>query len=406
MRKYKYVAVNVEKKKFTGSFVAENEEHLRQQLASQNLYLISCKPIKNETPNPFFSLTGRIEIKELTTFCRQFAILLNSGMSILDSLNQLRQQNFTGYFKSVLYVVYDDVKVGNLLSEALKKHKKIFPEFFYSMIYVGEASGNLEEVLIALADYYDREIALKRKIKSALAYPIALGFLMLAIVLVMLLLIVPEFEKTLSAMDIKEEEYNKITLVIFNLSHWVRENGLTVVYVLVILIAIIYLFSRTEKGKYIIDELKYKLPLFKNIQINLVASKFTKSLALLLKSGMNMVDALDVVEGLLGNRYARKIFKNIVADVRQGAALHFAMDQYKIFPQMLIQMISTGEKSSGIEEILTRSMNFFDAQVEASLLKVTSLIQPMMLCVMAIVIGVMFIAIYSPMITIMGKNYG
>lgn len=405
MRKYKYVAVNVEKKKFTGSFIAENENHLRQQLASQNLYLISCRPIKNDTPNPFFSVTGRIEVKELTTFCRQFAILLNSGISILDSLNQLRQQNFTRYFKSILYVVYDDVKVGNLLSEALKKQKKIFPEFFYSMVYVGEASGNLEEVLISIADYYDREIALKRKIKSALTYPIALSFLLLAIVLVMLLLIVPEFEKTLTAMDIDKNEYNKITLVIFDLSHWVKANGLTVVYVLVLLIAAIYVFLRTEKGKYFFDMMKYKLPLIKNIQINLVASKFTKSLALLLRSGMNMADALDIVEGLLGNRYARKIFKNIVADVRQGAALHFAMKQYKLFPQMLIQMISTGEKSSGIEEILTRSMNFFDAQVETSLLKVTSLIQPVMLFVMAMVIGVMFIAIYSPMLTIMGKNY-
>ncbi|MBQ7163875.1 MAG: type II secretion system F family protein, partial [Clostridia bacterium] len=121
--------------------------------------------------------------------------------------------------------------------------------------------------------------------------------------------------------------------------------------------------------------------------------------------GMNMADALEVVQHLLGNRYAEKEFKNIVNDVRQGASLTFAMDQYKIFPQILVQMISTGEKTGGVEEILGKTMKFFDSQVEDSLLKATGMIQPVMLAVMGLVIGVMFIAIYSPMLTIMQKNY-
>ncbi|MBQ9481621.1 MAG: type II secretion system F family protein [Clostridia bacterium] len=405
MRKYKYTAVNVEKKKFIGSFVAENEEHLRQQLAQQNLYLISCKPIKNETPNPFFSLSGKIEIKELTTFCRQFAIMLNAGISILESLNQLKQQKFTGYFKSLLYIVYDDVKVGLLLSQAMEKHKKIFPEFFRSMIYVGEVSGNLEQVLISLADYYDNEIVLKKKIKGALSYPIIMGIMLVGVVSLMLLFIVPKFQDTLSKMEIDENEYNVITKVIFVMSEWLIANGLKLVYTVVGVVAVIFFGSKTERGKVILDTLKYKLPVIKNVQINMVASKFVKSLGLLLASGMNMADALEVVQHLLGNRYAEKEFKNIVNDVRQGASLTFAMDQYKIFPQILVQMISTGEKTGGVEEILGKTMKFFDSQVEDSLLKATGMIQPVMLAVMGLVIGVMFIAIYSPMLTIMQKNY-
>ncbi len=404
MKKYKYVALNIEKKRFTGIFVAEDEENLRQLLSQQNLYLISCKPVKRESPNPFFSVSGKIEIKELTAFCRQFAIMLNSGISILESLNQLKQQKFTGYFKSLLFIVYDDVKVGLLLSQAMEKHSKIFPEFFRSMIYVGEVSGNLEKVLISLADYYDNEIALKKKIKGALAYPIFMGALVIAVAVLMLVFIVPMFKDTLSKMDISHDDFNPLTIMLFDLSDWVMQHGLTLVYILVGLVAVLFFGAKTQKGRDLIDYLKYNIPLVREIQINIVASKFVKSLGLLLASGMNMADALEVVQRLLGNRYAEKKFKCVVDDVRQGAALTFAMEQYKIFPQILIQMISTGEKTGGIEEVLGRSMNFFDAQVESALLKATGFLQPALLAFMGIVIGGAFLAIYSPILTIMQQS--
>ncbi len=178
------------------------------------------------------------------------------------------------------------------------------------------------------------------------------------------------------------------------------------VYGLVIIVAIVFFSGKTEKGKMFFDTVKYKLPVVKNVQINMVASKFVKSLGLLLASGMNMADALEVVQRMLGNRYAEKQFKNVVNDVRQGTSLTFAMEQYKIFPQILVQMVSTGEKTGGVEEILGKTMKFFDMQVEDSLLKATSMLQPIMLAAMGLVIGVMFIAIYSPMLTIMQKSYG
>ena len=129
MRKFKYTAVNIEKKKFTGTFIAEDETDLRKKLAQQNLYLIACKQTKDVSPNPFFSLTGSISVSELTTFCRQFAIMLNSGISVLDTLGQLREQSFSGFLKKILYMIYDDVKTGYLLSKAMEKHKKFFLSF-------------------------------------------------------------------------------------------------------------------------------------------------------------------------------------------------------------------------------------------------------------------------------------
>lgn len=404
MRKYKYTAVNIEKKKFSGSFFAENENHLRQQLAQQNLFLISCKPVTDASPSQFFSLTGKVEISELTNFCRQFAILLNSGISILDSLAQLKVQKFSGFFKKILCMVYDDVKIGVLLSKAMEKHSKIFPEFFRSMIFVGEISGNLELVLTNLADYYEKEVAISRKVKGALTYPIAMGVLLLGVILLFLLIVIPMFEGTLESMHI--ENMNKITVAVFAASDWTRANGLNLLYAVVIIVALLFFSLQTEKGKYAFDVIKYRLPLIKHVQINMVASKFTKATGLLLASGMNLVDALAVVQNMLGNRYAQKQFKNVIEDVRRGASLTFAMGNYNIFPQMLIQMLSTGEKTGGIEEVLVRSQNFFDQQVETSIVKTTSALQPIMLGLMGGVIGVLFIAVYSPMLAIMQQDYG
>lgn len=141
LKKYKYSAINLSGKKFEGTFLAENEKDLRRQLAKQNLYLVSARPDTEKSPNPFFSLTGKVTVNELSTFCRQFSIMITSGTSIVDSLSILRTQSFTGYLKKILSQVYEDVKAGKLLSEALDKHKRVFPDFFRSMVRVGELSG-------------------------------------------------------------------------------------------------------------------------------------------------------------------------------------------------------------------------------------------------------------------------
>ena len=164
MQKFIYTAVNIDKKKFKGTFLAEDENELKAALLQQNLYLVSAKPVSDKVPNSFFSVTGKLSTKELTSFCRQFCAMINSGISIVDSLEVLSTQSFSKFFQRVLQNVYEDVKSGVLLSEAMKKHKMAFPNFFVSMIFVGEASGSLDQVLQSLADYYDKEAGSEPKI--------------------------------------------------------------------------------------------------------------------------------------------------------------------------------------------------------------------------------------------------
>ncbi len=399
MPTYKYVAVNLQKKKYKGIYIADDEQDLAVQLAKQNLYLISARVYKGGTPSPFFTLgTGKVKLSELTTFCRQFAIMLTSGFTLLGCLDSLRQQPYSNYFKSILRVVSEDVKSGYMLSEAIDKHKKVFPEYFRSMVHVGEASGKLDSVFIALADYYEADSAIKKKVKAALAYPTMLAFMTVAIVILMLAFVIPTFKDTLSTLEVKPEG---ITAVVYKISDFILTKWSTLLLVVIAVIGLIFLFARTKKGKIFFDILKIKLPFIKKVQINLITARFARGFSLLLQSGMDLATALDSISIILGNSQIEKRFNEAAEDVRHGVSLTIAFERQKIFPQMLIQMISVGEKTASLEEVLGRSCKFFDEQVETSLNSVTSKIQPAMLMILGVVVGTLFIAVYSPMLNIM-----
>ena len=398
MKKYKYEAVNINKKKFTGTFLAENERDLASQLAKQNLYLISAKVTSDEVRPSFFSVGGRVKMVDLTAFCRQFSIMLNSGMSIVQTLDVLKSQDYDKFFKSILENVYEDVKTGVMLSDALAKHKKVFPNFFKSMVKVGEASGKLDVVMISLADYYDNDAALKKKTKGALAYPIMLLMMTIGIVILMMLFVVPTFKDTLNDMNV---EMPPLTQAIADLSDFIKLEWKKILVVIGSLVALIFLYSRTEKGKYTFDTLAINFPLLKTINIAKITARFARGFSLLLSSGMDIIEAMEEISAVIGNRNVEKRFKQAIEDVRQGMTLTMAFESYKLFPDILIQMVSVGERTASLEEVLSRSCAFFDEQADSAIKAFTSAISPIMLLIMGGVVGVLFIAIYSPMLQIM-----
>lgn len=399
MQKYKYTAVNLQKQKIRGVFIAKDEEDLELQLAKQSLFLVSAKPYSGGTPSAFFTLgTGKVSMPELTSFCRQFAIMLNTNIPILDSLDILKNQPYSNYFRNILAVVFEDVQSGVLLSEALNKHAKVFPNFFRSMIRVGELSGKLDMVLNALADYYEKDAELRGKVKGALAYPMMLAGMTLGIVVLMLALVVPTFRETLDQLEV---EATGLTAAVYAVSDFLLAWWQYLLAGIVVLGLIIFLVCRTEFGGYAVDVLKLKLPIIKTIQINMITARFARAFALLLSSGMDLNEAMYATEIVLGNKYLTNRFHQATEAVRAGMSLTNAFESYNLFPPMMIQMITIGEKTNALDDVLTRSCNFFDAQVETSMNSLTNKIQPIMLLVMGAVIGVLFLAVYSPMISIM-----
>ena len=399
MQKYKYVAVNLQKQKIKGTFIAKDEKDLAAQLAKQSLYLVSAKNYSGNTPSAFFTLgTGKVSLKELTSFCRQFAIMLNTHIPILDCLDILKNQQYSAYFRGILEVIYEDVRSGIVMSEALEKHKKVFPDFFRSMIYVGEQSGKLETVFLALADYYETDSNLKRKMKSAMSYPMMLMGMAVGIVVLMLAFVIPTFRDTLSKLEV---EITGITAVIYGASDFLLSNWLYMLAGVVVIGLVIFGILRTERGKYAFDFLKVKMPFIKTVQINMVTARFARAFALLISSGMDITDAMDSVEVVIGNRYVKRRFHAAAESVRQGMSLTNAFESHKLFPPMMNQMMTVGEKTNSLDDVLLRSCSFFDSQVETSLNSLTSKIQPVMLIIIGAVIGTMFIGVYSPMLSIM-----
>ena len=401
MPTYKYIAVNLQKKKYKGLFIAENEKDLAVQLSKQNLYLISSKVYKGGTPNAFFTLgTGKVKLTELTMFCRQFSIMLSTGIPLLECIEALKTQPYSGYFKSILQVISEDVRGGDMLSEAIDKHKKIFPQFFRSMLHVGEASGQLDKVFIALAEYYERDASVKRKVKAAMAYPMMLMGMTVAIVVLMLGFVIPKFKSTLSTLDVRPEG---ITKAIYDASDFLSENWYVLATVVMLLGILIFAFFKTRIGKRFIEVFKVKCPLIKKVQINMITARFARAFSLLLSSGMDLASALETTSIIIGNSYIEDKFNEAIEDIRHGVSLTHAFQKQKIFPQMMLQMLSVGERTASLEDVLTRSRVFFDEQVETSLNSLTSKIQPVMLMIMGAVVGTLFIAAYSPMLSIMNS---
>lgn len=398
MQKFKYTAINFDKMKFTGTFFAENESALREELAKQRLYLVKAKVVSEASPSAFLTATGTISIKELTMFCRQFAIMINAGVSIIDCLEVLKDQSYTAFFKRILARVYEDVKSGLLLSEAMAKHKRVFPEYFRSMTYVGEIGGVLDKVMISVADYYETDHKIRSKVKSALAYPLTLLCLTVVVLAVLTMFVIPTFRESLAVLDV---EMPKITLVMFGISEFFIKWWKEILLVVFVIAAAFVLVGKTKWGQYFYDTMKVKIPFLAKIQVATVTSRFARGFGLLVESGMDIVDALEVMADLMGNKNIERRFRMAVEDVKQGVRLALALDKYKIFPQLLIQMIAVGENTGAMDEVLLRSCGHFDDEVQNALNGATSMIQPVILVIMGGAIGTVFISIYAPILSIM-----
>lgn len=406
MIQYKYVALNLQQEKFTGVFIAENVDELAVELQKQGLFLISAKPFDGQVKQSFFSLRigGSVKMEEINQFSRQLAIMVNSGISILESLDILKEQKYSTMFKEILLVISDDVRAGMMFSEALERHKKIFPPFFRSMVRIGEQAGKMTVILNSLADYYEHDAQTKRKIKSALSYPLMLFGMTILIAVLMLVFIVPTFKNSLGGMDV---EITGITKVIYDLSDFVVANWMYLLSGLVGLVAIIFLFTKfTSRGKYLFDVLKVKAPFIRDITIDMIAARFARAFGLLITSGMEMVEALESSLIVFNNQDVEKRFKKCISDVKQGITLSSTFQKNKIFPQIMNQMISVGERTNSLSNVMNKCFSFFDELADSAIQSVTSKIQPIMLIFMGGVVGILFIAMYSPILSIMQTYMG
>lgn len=399
LKKYKYVAIDLNNKKSVGVMLAPDENALRRTLVQANLYLISCKVVSAKISN-FFSVSGKVKMQEVTTFANEFSIMITAGVSIVDALDTLRNQSYSSMFRKVLSFVHNDVRSGLLLSEAFAKHKKVFPELFVSMTYVGEVSGSLDTILRELADYYERDEKIKRKAKSAMVYPAVLGAITLGVLVLLVAVIIPTFKRTLEQFDIPMPG---ITLAILAVSDFITGNWKGIVIALVVIVLAFALAFRFEGTKYAWDALKAKLPVVRKVTESLVAARFARGFGTLIASGVDVIRALEIMSGILGNRYYQKRFLQAYLDVREGHSISQAFHHRKVFPEILVQMVAIGEKTGSLDSVIRRTTGFFDDRVESSLTRMTALLEPLMIIIMGVVVALILLSVFLPMLQIMNN---
>ncbi|HTM19217.1 MAG TPA: type II secretion system F family protein [Kofleriaceae bacterium] len=396
---FQYLAKHTDGREVKGTIQAENEADATGKLRQQQLSVVKLTTggAGAAPTGGLFGASRRASTAELSIFTRQMATMLSAGIPLLEALEilaeQTRDQNKG--FGAGLQEVADRVRGGTELSEAMSGFPRIFPAIYVNMVKAGEASGQLDTILNRLADFMEATEGLKREIKSAMTYPIISLTMILGITGYLLVGVVPKFEKMFQQMHVT---LPAITRLVLGASKWLTGNFWTVVALVVGLI-VAYVFAvRTEQGRRIKDAIFLKMPVFGPLFQKVAISRFSRTFATLLSSGVPILGALEIVATTSGNAILEDTLLETRETVRRGETISSHLATAWIFPPMVVKMIGIGERSGALEQLLNKISDFYDAQVHATVKSLTSLIEPFMLAIMGFLVGVIVLAIFYPIL--------
>ena len=339
----------------------------------------------------------KVKMKDVAVFSRQFAVMINSGLSLIRALAILAEQTENQELCRVAGEIRLDVEKGVSLSAALAKHPKVFSRLYIAMVRSGEVGGVLDAVLMRLADTIEKQVELRRKVKSAMTYPVVALSICLLISAAMLLFIVPQFKAIYVDLG---GELPLPTRVLISLSDMLKSYF--PIFIL-LFVAAIYLFKRwikTEKGRISFDAFKLRVPVFGVLTRKTALARFSRTLAALTRSGVGILEALDIVADTAGNETVAIALRETQSSVKRGDTLARPLEQHEVFPAMVTQMIAVGEETGALDEMLDKIADFYDQEVTATVDAMTSLIEPLMIVVMGTIVGGMIISLYLPMFNI------
>jgi type IV pilus assembly protein PilC len=383
-----------------GSLEAENAQLVVSKLRSMGYVPIEIQQqggsnLQRELKIPGFS--DRVKLKEVAVFSRQFATMINSGLSLLRSLNILAEQAESKVLAEIVNQVRMDVEKGSSLSQALTKHPKAFGRLYVSMVRAGEVGGALDSVLLRLADTIEKQVELRRKVKSAMTYPVVVGVMVLAIVTAMLLFVIPMFQGIYKQLG---GTLPAPTQILIDISNIMRKLWY-IVFLAEVAAAIAFRkWINSEDGRKRWDAIKLKVPVFGKLVRKTALARFSRTLSALVRSGVPILESLDIVAETAGNYVVAKAVRETQAAVKRGDPLSKKLEEHPVFPPMVVQMMAVGEETGALDEMLDKIADFYDQEVEATVDALTSLIEPILIMVMGVCVGGMIISLYLPMFNI------
>lgn len=386
----------------SGSLEAESQAAVAQKLRSLGYAPVAIERspegqgLKREITIPGFG--PKVKLKDLSIFSRQFATMINSGLSLIRSLSILAEQTENAKLCEIINEVRDYVEAGGSLSEALAEHEE-FPKLYIAMVRAGETAGMLDAVLMRIAETLEKDLALRRKIKSAMTYPVIVFVMAILLTTFMLIFIVPVFAGMFEDLGgelplptkILQATSNFLTTPLGVLCYFGIPFGLWQLFKYV---------RKTEKGRFQLDVIKLKLPVFGTLFHKIALSRFSRNLGTLLRAGVPILQSLEITADTVNNGPIGVATKDVQDSVRQGESIAAPLTEHEVFPPMVVQMIAVGEETGQVDLMLEKIAEFYDQEVEAMTESLTALMEPLMIAVLGGIVGSMVIALYMPMFKI------
>lgn len=400
MAEYIYKAVDMNGKKIEGSVVADTKEGAIDSLRKRNIFVVEIKEKGVLSRDVNVSFRKKLSIKELSMFCRQLSTMLMAGIPLITALSVIVEQFKGRAMGKVLEDIYKSVQSGSMLSRALAEKGECFPEILINMTEAGELSGSLDKTLERMATHFEKELKLKQKIVNALIYPAIVLLVAFGVLVIMLVYVIPTFVGIFDELGV---DLPATTKFIIAASNFTRKNIIYIIIVIIFTIIGYKVFRNSEKGGVIIDSLKLKIPLIGKVLLGQATTRFARTLATMTSAGVSIIIALETTRNVINNKFIEKKFEDIILRVQRGEGLSFPIAESGIFPRIVEILIRTGEESGTLDSMLEKTADYFESEVENQVTRLTSVFEPLIIVLLAGMVGFLVSSIILPLFKLYGS---
>ncbi|MEJ2723635.1 MAG: type II secretion system inner membrane protein GspF [Deltaproteobacteria bacterium] len=396
---YEYTALDKGGKSLNGIIDADSATAARHKLRGTGIYPVEVKETfarprdQGSAPPSFSALFRGVKAAELSATTRQLAILLAAGVPLVSALESMIAQLENATFKRILAQVKESVNEGNSLAFSLSQHPKIFSQIYVNMVRAGEASGSLDLVLDRLAEFSEHQQALKGRFRSALAYPIFMACVATLILFFLITFIMPNIMRIFSEM---EQTLPTATVLLIGFSNFLKSYWWVIFLAAAAGGLLLKQFKKSEKGQYLWDEMKIRLPIVGPINRKMALARFGRTLGSLLQSGVPLLPALEIVRNIVNNMPIAQVIDKTADDIQEGKTLAAPLSQSRWFPSIMVQMITVGEQSGELEKMLNKIADMYEEEAQSRIMAVTAMLEPAMILCMGLVVGFIVISILLP----------
>ena len=395
MNEYRFNAQNIEGVLHNGRIQCNDEIALNLILREKGYYLLKYKKEKKYKLNEIFN---KISKRDLAVICSQLATILDCGINISEALKLISNQSEKKFMKNSFNEIMKEVEKGESLGNSFEKSKLTYPSIMINMIKIGEESGNLDGIFISLANYFEKEDKVVKKIVSSLTYPVLVLIVTILITTILMIKIVPSFSVTLFALGQKLPE---MTIIILNISSFMKNNFIYIMLAIAMLVILIKKYFQSLKGKQIKDEILLKIPLFKKLYIKLVELKFMRAMSILLESGNTVFKSIQFSAFCTENKIIKEQLMLSIEEIMKGKSTVLALKKVNMFEPLVMSMIAVGEETGTLSKMFNKATEAIEEDVKREIERLTVLLEPIMIIILSIIIGVIIFSIMMPMFNIM-----